>query len=401
MGTGSIMPPHWSEDGEVIKPAAYVSGKKMRIIGSINHDCPDPFWIRAKVSTTTTKLFTTFLPTGIIQIPVSIPVEIKFPAMSFNTSDDNTGSPATYSGISDVGFEALLTDYYDKSLPIEWEVAKDENGPYTNFKTSMHTLYVTHKEPLKLKDVFETTIHIGCAEAKGKCAPNEIVDWAWIPFGNLNVARVGDGAIFSYWKDCGSGRCGSLKAFLELETPDARCQEFVDLFKAIIENQGIQGFKEIKFKPPEPQNDLPADILKEFGTEDFRAKIWGEGFGRFAVKDWSSYIEPNNISNNFFKLDNIPAGCGPNWAAGDTGIKGQGQVIDPLSLHANHIALTYKSLIYDPSYGTRKVSDRATFEDDNLDTVSGLIIECEINGVTEYYYWIGGLNTLNTEETIN
>ena len=385
----------------MVKAAAYASGSPIKVVGVIEHDCTEKFWVQAKVTTITYKRFCFFHPVTNLptEIEIEIPVELTFPAQCFNENSNETSTRAVYNQTSNETLENLMTDFFDKSLPIEWQRATDDNGKpgeFSTFKTTNHLMYVTYKYPLHLNEVYETTIHIGSSYAKGISVEEDIVFKAWTPFDEsvLSPKRVGDGVVFTYWKNCTSIQCSSLGDFLSRDIPDARCNEFSDLFKAIVQNQGISGVKEITFRPPlNPSNMFQVDVTNEFGPNAINEVVLFSNVVRFAVKNWETYLA--NENNHIFQLNNIPMNCEADWAKGDIGIPGQGNVVDPVSLHGNHIALTYGPILYDPSYGYDKVADRAIYEDDNLDTVSGLIFEYD----NLYYYWIGQLNEVGVADT--
>lgn len=111
-----------------------------------------------------------------------------------------------------------------------------------------------------------------------------------------------------------------------------------------------------------------------------------------AVKEWGGFI--STASNNLFELNAPPNNCPSNqvhWAKGDAGIKGQGGVDDPLSLHINHTWLNYNGTYYDPSYGIKLPGGTEdTYKANNLDTEGGLIYKVTFNtGEVKHYYWIG------------
>ena len=399
-----ISGPHWRDNGEKIEIAGYASGRKIRVNSAISHKCTEAFWIKPKVRTTTKNNGN------------DVVIEIDFPAQRF---ENQNGEPQVveYEKTAESSLLKKMTDYFDNSFPIEWEFAKDAKegdpskpGSFISFKTTYHTLCVTRNFPVSAEDVYETTIYLGCLHAKGKSKNAGIVDAIWVPFDKtvFNVNRYGDGKKFTYWNSCLPETCLELPQLLATKTDtnilDGRCHAMRNLLAAIIYTQGIPILDpNVSIEANDMfTNSNMADLEAEFGVMGTNA-TWKEletvdkegqvGTNDYmAVKEWGTFIAGS--SNNLFELNAPPEGCPSNWvhwATGDPGLKGQGGVVDPLSLHLNHTWLKYKGTYYDPSYGVLEDSGTIDkYKSKYLDSEGGKIFEVTFNsGEVKYYYWIG------------
>ena len=384
--------------------AGYASNNKVGIVGNIDHDCDEPFWIQATVRTTTVGVNGN-----------DIVINLTFPRVRYENT--NGSSFVIYKGISNEKLEKNMVDFYDKSFPIEWEFAKDlvvgdssEPGTFSSFKTTYHTLCVTRKYPVSPEDVYETTIYLGCLHAKGLSGNTEIVNAIWVPFDItvFNVQRFRDGKPFTYWASCIPISCLELPQLLATETDepfvDGRCNAMRDLLAAIINTQGIPLLDpNVVIEANDMFINIPVmDLQNEFGLPGVNA-TWKEletvnkegevdTDNYMAVKEWGTFIA--NSSNNLFELNAPPENCPSNWvhwATGDPGLEGQGGVVDPLSLHTNHTWLNYKGKYYDPSYGiVMPNGTEEQYKSEYLDVEGGKIFEVTFNsGVVKHYYWIG------------
>ena len=373
-GTGKVFTKH---------PVGYASGTKLKVKVSFEKMCPEDIYIRG------------------VGPDIGSRADIEFPmAIATQESNSNGNSNFVFIGISNESFESGKIRYFP-NFNIKWEWAHiDANPQWISFGTSTNPLYITHDIPTAREDVYETTIHFGCTEAINLSSEEIIIEEIWDPFdlSNFSPKRF-DGKIFTYWDMCKPASCSDLPCLLKAYNPDARCGALMRLLKAIYTTQGIDSFSPVTIKStPVYKNNFMMDFANEFGDEYTSLYPFGNSARLMAVENWNV----GSASHNFLKIESIKENCNQQWANNQSGIKGQGEVENPLSLHTNHVFLERGGNIYDPSYGYLKEASIIDYENENITAPSGNLVYIINNSTNnaELYYWIGVEDESGTLEVV-
>ncbi len=396
-----LVPPQWDPSiPNNPRPVGYVSGTTPQIY-AVFENCTKPLWIKGN---------------GILGAGTPNPIALTFPATELIPSggEVNYGPVSPLLNGANFAFPALTVAYYER-FDIEWK-ACITNSPteadWITIETSSNPIYVTYKKPER-EIPFLTVIHLGCTNANGISGPEAtagpaIVDAMFTPFAkeNFDVRRTSDNVKLTYYAASNTSEastCIDMKGMLVNNTPgspgDGRCGAFGELFYRMIKDQGLSGvvgnviFPQGLGGPPDYITSMSlasqaaAHAAAEAHWENNNTIEIEEKNYFFLVKEWSGVTV-----NNFIPLTGLTLNRAQS-SMGDLGVPGQGNVADPRSIFRNHLYIQYGGKSYDPSYGiTIDNTSLASYEDLNINAVSGTIVKRIENNAPKYYYWVEKVN---------
>ena len=90
------------------------------------------------------------------------------------------------------------------------------------------------------------------------------------------------------------------------------------------------------------------------------------------------------------------------WANGDMGLSGQGEIENPLSIHVNHVTTRFNNIFYDASYGYKEDANYVEYENDNIAAPHVRLVYANEIGTPNirYFLWIGAENDDTKQDLI-
>lgn len=267
--------------------------------------------------------------------------------------------------------------YYDRTntdkKPFELEWSIKIKGKWVKAGTSKHTVYVTLADPVTSLQQ-ESLFYIGCRDAADSTSPSSVVTNVWFYFGGLDIKRV-DGVQMVYWNPPQSVS-QTLSGMLLASNGNGSCVAWSDLFKSILEVQGISGVKKCE--------------LESIYHCDPGTTIYPDDKGRavMLIKYWSftgngtatSYVPFTYYTNEYHDYGSR--------------VMAQGNSDSPSNFF-EHFIIKYKNEYYDPSYGVGPIGKQLDWENGAF---SGFEKKVKLN--TSQEFKVGKKKNQTTEEVI-
>jgi len=358
----------WTNEGSVIKPAAYES------------DYAGYFGADFKVTCENTDIWVRGETTDGYHLPIQ-KLEAFGNFWRYKRKPLSSYSGGTYTELKFVDEQVK----YWQNFEIKWYMSPDENLPLADWQLlndSSFPLYVTHDTPLEGLNandanqlygtqILHTVLNLSCRGANGQSVENTIMSNIFPIFESLCVKQVNDkgedsGGCLGYWADNNSTpNCSSVSEFLT--EGDAKCAEWAHFYNDMIRVQGINSSR-LAIVTFETQADILAamdqDLAPFFGNCDPQLPI-SVGAPGFFVNEYSFTPSTNFFLNNQSAVNNISLCNGNQIENLDViGVEGQGKD-DPNSSFVDHGIVLANSVYYDPSYGFSRPS-KSTWEDKAL-----------------------------------
>ena len=347
--------PHWQATNQ--KPVCYVSGTKPQITCSFEIDgiCTNILYVRGKTSN-----------------------GIEFTQKQLSIQSNIATYPLTE---ANSGFEANKADLLE-NFSIVWEMSDNPNGQWVNIGTSRNIMYVVKKEPKRIQSTgnkrsgdnnyatFRTILHIGCQYGQGEVLDKSVIDKVYGYFKLKNVRSIENNLCMQYWGDqIGDGFATNVPVWVNyplglIKYGDGYCQAWAEFFVEIMRTQGIG---ELKLKGIIWKTDwkLDADNRAQLTADLLRNNLqvnpnlnMNNLIANFYIKKWAHQAT--------FVEDNINYTPGQSIASGDQDGLAAQCMNNPWSIFPNHLIVEYENFLYDPSYGSAAVSDKATWQMNNI-----------------------------------
>ena len=184
-------------------------------------------------------------------------------------------------------------------------------------------------------NLFQTVVHIGCANATGKTTVEETTDATYAEFTDLEVRRVSDNVQMTYWGNP-QNFATDTPELLARSDGNGNCQAWGALLRDCFRAQGI-----------------PSDRI-------WLSPVSANDQG-ILVKNWQFVEPPSGIGLHPYRLGVD--------AMNLMGIPGQGNAEPPAAFNG-HCITEADGYYFDPSYGTPKIggsNKEKLYEDSSID----------------------------------
>ncbi len=213
------------EDGEKIKPIAYVSGVKARVEAEFDIVCSGGNAAIYYAKATHADGY-------------NLPPKILF---------FTNGRYKYQTEFVEKTFPDQQVQYWE-DFQLDWQISTSANGPWLDAGSSKNYMYVTHKRPIvgvqpaghaEIISLQHTFLHIGCKNAQGLTTESTIVNAIYTEFTDRDVRRFDEAGPLQYWgtNNLFSPQCWQPSQMLVLL--NGTCGGWAAFFDVILHIQGI------------------------------------------------------------------------------------------------------------------------------------------------------------------
>ncbi|MCQ2976316.1 MAG: hypothetical protein MJ211_16060, partial [Bacteroidales bacterium] len=223
-------------------------------------------------------------------------------------------------------------DYFD-NFTIDWKIKYNEKETF--LETSKNKILILNKINIIEIPLYETIVDIVCRNAQHKNEPKEIIEAIWTDFSNLKMQNI-NGEPLYYWLNGSSDNGEAQNINGLLGNHNGTCLAWAKLFYFILKSQGIQ-----------------SEIYQIQCCDEINQKYNYSSLIATKAFKFSS-INEADLQNDFVyevsNETNIKCNENCNDALGQNNK-------NPICTFKNHYVVVCNEILYDPSYGTKFVSN--------------------------------------------
>jgi len=297
-------------------------------------------------------------------------------------------------------------DFFDP-MTIKWFFSVDGGTTWSSAGTSENQTYVTLDDPQGVR--YHTLLHLGCKNAEGMTAEEDVFSAIWDEFTDLQVRRVDDTTL-TYYAD---KFCQNTTLSQLLTNYDGQCLAWCELLKAINDMHGISELTEISVFPAAYttyNNSTSSAFEVSYENNGMLIKKWSiSGPSPHADLDlnsnWIEDCDEDQFSTNIFYGTQRKHFFPPHQDLFDSdnlegvetiitvspSLYGQGNVVPGLQMFDTHYLIKRNGKYYDPSYGV-SFNSLLEWEDASVDGFWNDVYEITYPGGVETAYIEAGIN---------